>query len=164
MDVRIVYRDQNNATGNLEICYEHTWMPVCSEQFSSSDLQVTCRAMGYPGDEDIFQRGVSYLNVSWQHFPAKLNCNGSERNLSGCPTSLTSVSQCSSVRIQCSGKYLLIRLFINIQYVFIHKNSVKINYNLCVQDVLHKFYFCMYLLQHFQSFILFQGLVAMVIW
>jgi len=107
MDVRLTYRDQNNATGNLEICYNQMWLSACSELFSSSDLQVACRAMGYHGDAEMFQENVSYLNDSRRPFPARLNCDGSESNLRECPTNLTSFSQCSSVRIQCSGKYFL---------------------------------------------------------
>ena len=41
-------RGANNFTGLLEICHNHVWGTVCSNQFNATDAQVVCRQLGLP--------------------------------------------------------------------------------------------------------------------
>ena len=107
-DVRLTYRDRSQASGNLEICFNNTWTMVCSELFDESDLNVTCRALGFPyfdGSMEKHRFVESFMNGSGPMFWQKLLCTGSESNLRACSSNPTVNITCTNVRIQCLGKY-----------------------------------------------------------
>ena len=113
--MRLSYRDQGNATGNLEICYQNMWHSVCSERVNRfGTAVVTCRALGFSVFEDTeipIELSPVEVDERLLDFPGLISCAGSEQNLSECDflggikRGATLCSQQSGLRIQCPCKY-----------------------------------------------------------
>ena len=92
-DVRLSFREQGNATGNLEICFNDEWHLACASSLNlgQSELNVTCRTLGF-GNEFQLSRENNILVPSiitgaepvLQGDTVILNCTGDEQDLSDC--------------------------------------------------------------------------------
>lgn len=114
-DVRLTYRDKSAATGNLEICINNEWQPICAQLFTEADLNVTCRALGFNEYEsssylrEFIEPIISNTAIIFQR-PLPFVCSGTEEQLSLCQEIPESVEGllCSSdqvVRAHCQGKF-----------------------------------------------------------
>lgn len=111
-DVRLVYRDRGNATGNLEICFNNTWQSVCIQAVNPlSTASVACRALGFTDFEGTEQVPSILPPVMVQAGPIfrdELFCIGNEQNLSECDrVGGLDPSFCvheDDLRVQCLGK------------------------------------------------------------
>lgn len=86
-DVRLSYRELNNATGNLQICLAGQWESVCLP--SSQDVvNIACRALGFTDFEDLplNHRVLSPVVDAVSRPPVEvfLSCSGAESNLTEC--------------------------------------------------------------------------------
>lgn len=114
-DVRLTYRAQGNAEGNVEICSGNQWQAACDAFFTEADLNVTCRALGF--DEYEFSQSLHEIiapivNSSVPIFEEFWSCSGNEPDLFECIlsaenrrkrqiTSLCSPDQVVRVLCQC---------------------------------------------------------------
>ena len=46
-DVRLTYRDLNNATGNLEVCFQNSWRSLGAGALNLEARAVACRSLGF---------------------------------------------------------------------------------------------------------------------
>ena len=111
--MRLTYRDKSAATGNLEICVNNEWQPICAQLFTQADLNVTCRALGFNEYEsssfqsDAIEPIINNTASTLQQ-PLPLLCSGTEEQLSLCPVSDEELFPCSPnqvVRVRCQGKF-----------------------------------------------------------
>jgi hypothetical protein len=111
LDVRLTFREQGGAIGNLEICVNNTWLAI--DRPSPNLLPVACRALGFTD----LQTGVVLVSnvINPQLLPPpylanELVCQGVEQNLRDCQaTGGTSLPlPLIPLRISCPGMSLFI--------------------------------------------------------
>lgn len=118
-DVRLAYRDQGSATGNVEICMDNVWMAACSSFFQQEEINVTCRALGFNAFElsQFFHESINpIINDTVSIFERPLGCFGGEPRLASCQlllrrkrNLLCDPSQVVRVRCQCECNSLTIQ-------------------------------------------------------
>lgn len=116
-DARLSYREQSNATGNLEICLNNTWNSVANcfgdnIQDIQDVIEVACRSLGF-NDFDGTNLSPAIIpalptTIAEAPLATSLSCSGSETHLSECEENQQDEERiCSAlpIRIECLGKY-----------------------------------------------------------
>ena len=129
LDARLTFR-RATSTGHLEICDEvGQWSVVCgNSQISVDNVRVICNQLGF--DPNFVQSNnlpdsTSVLNIGRPITPVilALECTGSESSLTTCPqndiTGEPLAKLCSSLEIQCGGKFQNVNLGIKFQLLFL---------------------------------------------
>lgn len=120
-DVRLVYRERGNSTGNLEICFNNLWQSLCGLQGNIfATATVACRALGF-NEFDNTEREHTLASpvvvVGGPIFTDELLCDGFEQNLTECqldrrrkrginPGAGGSCTHLNDLRVQCLGKLI----------------------------------------------------------
>ena len=109
-DVRLTFREQGGATGDLEICVNNTWLAVCNNSpgFATS-LPVTCQALGFTANAPAtFIPPINPFNQ--QTFGGGFFClPGLDQMLTDCD-SIQTDNFCSPqdfLRISCPGEGII---------------------------------------------------------
>lgn len=117
-DVRLSYRERDNATGNLEICLDNTWQSVCTEGINNLGvIDVACRSLGFNDFDGTEQDHLAVPPVVVQGELIVQNaffCDGSEQSLFEClpvnqgqfEGSRVCTTQEDALRVQCLCKLL----------------------------------------------------------
>lgn len=102
--MRLTYREQNGATGNLEICFDNVWQAVDINTFDSQAIRVACTVLGYDVSEVVPSVSASPVQSTTQtRFVSLLNCTGNETRLNGCEVSGEAVNANVDLRVTCPG-------------------------------------------------------------
>ena len=115
-DVRLTYRERNNATGNIEVCRNNEWQSAsaCSGNFGTQEVAVACRALGF----DDFDRTLltptiipPVETITGPVFNGNLPCDGNERDLTVCAGNakrrkrlICEDNPTANTRVECLGK------------------------------------------------------------
>ena len=73
----------SDTEGNVLICHENTFRPVCDDYWSPNDAGVACRQLGYPTGS-LTQLSFFGEPSSPHYWLDDLRCNGTEASLSAC--------------------------------------------------------------------------------
>ena len=112
-DVRLTYREQNSAIGNLEICFNDEWQQVLSSTLDSADIDVACRSLGFTAFDNFPELNPRILlqffpTTSESFFTLSFNCSGEEKTLRECHAEQTFVKrivdESITLRVQCLSK------------------------------------------------------------
>lgn len=109
--MRLSFRERGGATGNLEICINDTWLPVCFGTPALSDLlPVACRALGFTAVQGTrTERPLEIPSFVQPTFGDGLICSGAEQSLADCDLlELEGDRSCiieNVVRITCPGEW-----------------------------------------------------------
>ena len=105
-DTRLVNGSRPNE-GRLEIYYDGVWGTVCDNGFDSTDADVVCRELGYPGSIGYFCCAY-YGQGSGPIWLSDLGCTGAEESVSNCTHNGFGNHDCThseDVGVQCQGNY-----------------------------------------------------------
>ena len=105
-EVRLAYREQSGATGDLEVCFENIWRAVDMNTFNIEALRIACESLGFTGFEETGLLLSSPVQTT-PNFPVGFTCNANDTNLSECD--LTGESDTfQNLRLICPGKLIAI--------------------------------------------------------
>ncbi|CAI8055169.1 Scavenger receptor cysteine-rich domain superfamily protein, partial [Geodia barretti] len=97
-DVRLV-SGRTGDDGQVEMCLNGAWTPVCSDRWGYRPSNVVCRQLGY--------NGPSYPRVrqraKLQNYLVTVNCIGNEARLSGCSHRKVSVCYGGTAGVICNN-------------------------------------------------------------
>lgn len=116
-DVRLTYRAQGGAEGNVEICSGDQWQAACRDSFTEANLNVTCRTLGfneYETSQFLHELVDPIVNSSVPTLEDPFPCFGNEPSLFECilvKRRKRQVATCNPdlvVRVLCQCKLLLV--------------------------------------------------------
>ena len=95
--------------GRIEVHNNNAWGTVCSEGFDAKDAEVTCKYLGHPGVEEIYDNG-KFKTKGTPIWMSYLKCTGEEYSPFECVQAPIGNHDCShnqDVAIRCSSKFIV---------------------------------------------------------
>ncbi|XP_055848149.1 lysyl oxidase homolog 2B [Episyrphus balteatus] len=85
----------NEYEGNIEILHNNKWGSVCDDEWDSTEAQVVCRQLGFPGYKKFTHSGA-YGPARRRFWMDNVICTGNEKELTDCRFDDWGKSDCES--------------------------------------------------------------------
>lgn len=107
-DLRLTYRDQTNATGNLELCFQRVWQTLDDNALNQEALALACRLLGFTefegsGFGPISRPLTTVQSVTQLRAPFSINCRGNETKIGQCDSNAVGLPSVTALRVTCLG-------------------------------------------------------------
>jgi hypothetical protein len=120
LTIRLVGGSSNS--GRLEVKVGRIWGTVCDDAFSTPEIKVACKQLGFPGTGSFATSGYGTLPILMDD----LGCRGTEKTLQDCSTEPSDCTHNEDVKLTCTGGVIIILFIVVVVVVVVVEDDVVV--------------------------------------